>query len=337
MNKMNAAITGVYGWLPKDILSNADLETMIHRSNDWIMARSGIEERRILSQPSLATSDMAAAAIQGLLDQKGLDPVEIDLIICATFTPDMLTPATACIVADKINARNCFAFDINAACSGFIYGLVTAAQFIKTQALKKIIVVAADKLSSVIDYTHDNSILFGDGAAAVLLEPNTEGFGIIDSVLKSDGAGKEVLKIKAGGSLFPASAETIQAKEHFLQMDGNAVFKYAVMSMTESVNVMMANNKLQHSDIAWIVPHQANQRIVDAVARKLNFDIKRVASNVRHYGNTSAATIPLCLWELKNQLKKGDNIILTAFGAGYTWGAVYLRWACEACNTSSCN
>lgn len=332
MEDIKAAITGIQGWVPDYILTNQELEKKIQRSPEWIMERCGITERRI-AEHHMATSDMAAAAINGLLQKKSLNPNDIDLIICATITPDMLTPATACIIADKIGAKNAFGFDLSAACSGFIYGLTTAAQFIQTKMLKKIIVVAADKLSSVTNYEHDNCILFGDAAVAVLVEPNLENRGIIDAFLKIDGSGRDLLNIKAGGSFKPASLETIAAKEHFLFVEGGAVFKSAVASMTDSINRILSKNQLQASDIAWLIPHQANKRIIDAVTTKLNFDFNKVMSNIHKYGNTSAATIPLCLWEWEDKLNIGDNIIISAFGAGFTWGAMYLTWAYEGYNS----
>lgn len=328
MGKINAAITAVGGYIPEDVLSNKDLEKIVDTNDEWIFSRTGIKERRILKDPNKATSDMAAEAVKVILKKKNIDPTEIDLIIVATVTPDMPFPSTGNLVAHKVGATNAFSFDISAACSGFLYGLVTGQRFIESGAYKKVIVVGADKMSSIIDYTDRTTcIIFGDGAGAVLLEATTEDVGIVDSILKSDGSGKDLLHIKSGGSLRPASEETVKNREHFVFQDGRHVFKFAVTNMADVSHDIMVRNNLTANDIAWLVPHQANLRIISATAERMNLPMDKVMINIEKYGNTTAGTLPLCLWDWENQLKKGDNIVLAAFGGGFTWGSVYLKWA----------
>ncbi len=331
MGKITAAITGIHGYVPDYILTNKELETMVDTNDEWITSRTGVKERRILKGEGRGSSDMGAEAVKGLLKKTNTAAEEIDLIICATATPDMLFPSTACIIADKVGATNCFAYDLMAACSGFLYSLATASKFIETGDYKKIIVVGADKMSSIIDYTERSTcIIFGDGSGAVLLEPSEDGLGIQDSILKSDGSGREFLHLKAGGSVKPASHETIDAKEHFVFQDGQTVFKAAVKSMADISEEIMNRNNLTADDVAWLVPHQANKRIIDATARRMGVGEDKVMLNIQRYGNTTNATIPLCLWEWENQLNKGDNIILAAFGGGFTWGSIYLKWAYDS-------
>tara|TARA_Y100001968_G_scaffold300353_1_gene311707 strand:- start:59 stop:1054 length:996 start_codon:yes stop_codon:yes gene_type:complete len=327
MTKTKAVITGIQGYVPDYILNNKELETMVDTNDEWITTRTGIKERRILKKEGKGSSDLGAEAIKGLLKKTNTKPEEIDLIICATATPDMLFPSTACIIADKIGAKNCFAYDLMAACSGFLYSLVTASKFIETKCYKKIIVVGSDKMSSIVDYTERSTcIIFGDGAGAVLLEPDNNGLGIQDSILKSDGSGREFLHQKAGGSVKPASQETVKNKEHFIFQDGQPVFKSAVKNMADVSEEIMKKNNLRSEDIAWLVPHQANKRIIDATARRMGVGEDKVMLNIQKYGNTTNGTIPLCLWEWEKKLKKGDNIILAAFGGGFTWGSIYLKW-----------
>ena len=328
MNKTRAAITGVFGYVPDYVLTNKELEVMVDTTDEWIQTRTGIQERRILKGEGKGTSDMGAAAVLGLLAKKGIEASEIDLLICATTTPDMQFPATANIITDKIGAKNAFGFDINAACSGFIYALTTAAKFIESGSYKKIVVVGGDKMSSIINYEDRTTcIIFGDGAGAVLLEPSTDENGIVDSILKSDGSGRIHLHQKAGGSAKPASHETVEAKEHYVYQEGQSVYKFAVTNMAEVSAEIMEKNHLVADDIAWLVPHQANKRIIDATASRMGIGSEKVMLNIHKYGNTTNGTIPLCLWEWESQLKKGDNIILAAFGGGFTWGAVYIKWA----------
>ncbi len=325
---IRAAITGVQGWVPEYILTNKELESMVDTNDEWIQSRTGIRERRILKGKDQGTSVMAVNAINGLLQKKGISPLEIDLIICATTTPDMQFPATANIIADKVGAKNAFGYDISAACSGFIYSLVTASKFIESGTHKKIIVVGADKMSSIVDYTdRQTCVIFGDGAGAVLLEPDESGNGIIDSILRSDGAGAQHLHQKAGGSMRPATHETVDAREHYIYQEGQAVFKFAVKGMADISAEILEKNNLTGDDIAWLVPHQANKRIIDATAKRMGLDEQKVMINIDRYGNTTNGTIPLCLWEWESKLKKGDNIIIAAFGGGFTWGSIYLKWA----------
>ena len=330
MKKIHAAITGIQGYVPDYILDNKELEELVDTNDEWIVTRTGIKERRILKGKK-GSSDLGAEAIKGLLNKTNTSAEEIDLIICATVTPDMLFPSTACLIADKIGAGNICAFDISAACSGFLYALTTASKFIESGSYKKVIVVGCDKMSSIVDYTDRTTcVLFGDGAGAVLLEPNTDGLGIMDYILKSDGSGGEFLKMKAGGSLHPASHETVDAREHFVYQDGQPVFKKAVKSMADVSEEIMKKNNLSSDDIAWLVPHQANKRIIDATSRRMGVGDEKVMLNIERYGNTTAGTIPLCLWDWEDQLKKGDNLVLAAFGGGFTWGSIYLKWAYDS-------
>jgi 3-oxoacyl-[acyl-carrier-protein] synthase-3 len=328
MSKIHAAITAVQGYVPDYVLSNKELETIVDTTDEWITSRTGIKERRILKGEGLGTSDMAVYAVNGLLKKRGIKPEEIDLIIFCTTTPDLPFPATANILADKIGAKNAWGFDLQAACSGFIYGISTASQFIESGKHQKVLVVGGDKMSSIIDYTDRTTcIIFGDGCGAVLLEPNDEGNGIIDSVLKTDGSGRQFLHQKAGGSVKPASHETIDQKEHFVYQEGKAVFKFAVTNMADVAAEIMERNQLSAEEVTWLVPHQANKRIIDATASRMGIGSEKVMINIERYGNTTNGTIPLCLWEWEDKLKKGDNIILAAFGGGFTWGSVYIKWA----------
>jgi len=328
MSKISAAITAVGGYVPETKLTNFDLEKMVDTNDEWIRTRTGIEERRILKEPGKGSSDMAVPAIQEILKKKKLQATDIDCIICATVTPDMVFPATANIIADKLGATNAWGFDLSAACSGFLFALATGAGLIESGRYKKVIVVGVDKMSAIIDYTDRSTcIIFGDGAGAVLLEPNTEELGIRDSILRSDGSGAKYLHMKAGGSVKPATVETVLAKEHFAYQEGQAVFKFAVKGMADVSAEIMERNNLTAADIAWLVPHQANLRIIDATANRMGLDKEKVMINIQRYGNTTAATIPLCLWEWEDRLNKGDNIVLSAFGGGFTWGAILLKWA----------
>jgi 3-oxoacyl-[acyl-carrier-protein] synthase-3 len=327
MSKITAAITAVNGYVPDYILTNAELSTMVDTNDEWITTRTGIKERRILKGEGLGTSDLAVPAVLGLLKKRGIGAEEIDLIIFCTTTPDMPFPATANSFGHKIGAINAWGFDMQAACSGFLFGLATGAQFIESGKHKKVLVVGADKMSSIVDYQdRATCIIFGDGAGAALLEPSTEGYGILDSVLKSDGSGIPFLNMKAGGSLKPASHETIDAREHYAYQEGKAVFKFAVTNMADVAAEVMERNNLTADDIAWLVPHQANKRIIDATAARTGVSEDKVIVNIERYGNTTNATIPLCLWEWENKFKKGDNLILAAFGGGFTWGSLYLKW-----------
>ncbi|MRX47332.1 beta-ketoacyl-ACP synthase III [Pedobacter puniceum] len=331
MSKIHAAITAVNGYVPDYILTNQELETMVDTNDEWITTRTGIKERRIQKGEGLATSDMAVPAVEGLLKKRGISAEEIDLIIFCTSTPDMPFPATANILADKIGAVNAWGYDLQAACSGFIFGLSTGAQFIESGKHKKVLVVGGDKMSSIINYEDRTTcIIFGDGCGCALLEPNDEGLGIIDSILKSDGAGRNFLNLKAGGSLKPASYETIDNKEHYAYQEGQTVFKFAVTNMANVAAEIMEKNNLTSDDIAWLVPHQANKRIIDATANRMGVGPEKVMINIEKYGNTTNGTIALCLWEWESKLKKGDNVILAAFGGGFTWGSVYLKWAYNA-------
>lgn len=331
MNKITAAITAINGYVPPTILSNADLERMVDTNDEWITTRTGIKERRILNTPGLATSDMAAEAAKGLLAKRGISAEEIDLIIFASVTPDLIFPSSACILADKIGAKNAWGYDLAAACSGFLFSLETGAKFVESGKYKKVLVVGGDKMSSIIDYTDRNTcIIFGDGCGCALLEPNTEGFGIIDSVLKIDGSGREFLHQKAGGSLKPPTHETIEAREHFVYQDGKTVFKFAVKGMADVAAQIMERNQLTAENVDWLVPHQANLRIIDATAERMGIGREKVMINIDHFGNTTNGTLPLCLWEWENKLKKGDNLVLAAFGGGFTWGALYLKWAYDS-------
>ncbi len=326
--KIRAAITGVQGYVPEYILSNAELEKMVDTTDEWITTRTGIKERHILKGKEQGSSEMGAQAVRLLLEKKGISPDDIELIICATATPDMLFPATANIIADKVGIKKGFGFDISAACSGFLFAVATASKYIETGAYKKVIVVGCDKMSSIVDYEDRTvSVLFGDGGAAILLEPDSTGLGIQDSILRSDGIGRHYLYQKAGGSMIPASHETVDARQHFIFQEGQTVFKHAVKSMADVSAEIMERNQLQSEDVAWLVPHQANKRIIDATAKRMGVSEDKVMINIQRYGNTTNATIPLCLWEWESRLKKGDNIILAAFGGGFTWGSIYLKWA----------
>ncbi|PTS94074.1 3-oxoacyl-ACP synthase [Pedobacter sp. HMWF019] len=328
MSKIHAAITAVHGYVPEYILTNKELESIVETTDEWITSRTGIKERRILKGEGLGTSDMAVHAVNGLLKKRGISAEEIELIIFCTTTPDMPFPASANILADKIGAKNAWGYDLQAACSGFIFGLSTGSQFIESGKHKKVLVVGGDKMSSIINYQDRTTcIIFGDGCGAVLLEPNEEGNGIIDSVLHSDGSGRQYLHQKAGGSARPASHETIDNHEHFVHQEGQAVFKFAVTNMADVAAKIMERNELTSEQVTWLVPHQANKRIIDATASRMGLGADKVMINIERYGNTTNGTIPLCLWEWESKLKKGDNLILAAFGGGFTWGSVYLKWA----------
>jgi len=328
MNKIRAVITGIEGYLPDYVLNNEELGRMVDTSDEWIMTRIGIKKRHILKEPDSGSSDLAVKAIEKLLKKTNTKPEEIDFILCATVTPDMQFPATANIIADKLDIRNGFGYDINAGCCGFLYALASASKWIEAGACKKIIVVGTEKMSSIVDYT-DRAVcpIFGDGAGAVLVEPTTEeNVGVIDCLLYSDGMGRKHLHQKAGGSVKPASHETVDAREHFIYQEGQAVYKHAVLRMYEASKEICEKHHLTNDDIDWYVPHQANKRIIDSVAERMQLDPQKVMINIDHFGNTTAATLPLCLWEWESKMKKGDNIILSAFGAGFTWGAIYLKW-----------
>jgi 3-oxoacyl-[acyl-carrier-protein] synthase-3 len=328
MSKIHAAITAVHGYVPDYVLNNHELETMVDTNDEWITSRTGIKERRILKGEGLGTSDMAVPAVKALLEKRGIGAEEIDLIIFCTTTPDFVFPATANILADKIGAKNAWGYDLSAACSGFLFGLATGSQFIESGKHKKVLVVGGDKMSSITNYQdRATCIIFGDGCGAVLLEPDDQGNGIIDSILKSDGSGVAYLYQKAGGSVKPASHETVDAREHFAYQEGQAVFKFAVTNMADVAAEVMERNNLKADDIAWLVPHQANKRIIDATANRIGVSADKVIINIERYGNTTNGTIPLCLWEWEDKFKKGDNLILAAFGGGFTWGSIYLRWA----------
>ena len=326
--KITAAITGINGYVPDYVLTNKELEKIVDTNDEWITTRTGIKERRILKGQGKGTSVLGVNAVNGLLKKTEIDAKEVDLIICATATPDMIFPSTACIIADKIGASNAFAYDLMAACSGFLFALSTASKFIETGTYKKVIVVGADKMSSIINYEdRATCIIFGDGAGAIMLEANHEGLGIQDAILKSDGSGSEFLHMKAGGSAKPATHETVDANEHSVWQDGQTVFKAAVTSMADVSAEIMKKNNLTADDVSWLVPHQANQRIIDATARRMGVGNEKVMVNIEKYGNTTNGTIPLCLWEWEKKLKIGDNLILAAFGGGFTWGSIYLKWA----------
>lgn len=327
-NKIVAAITAVGGYVPEEKLTNFDLEKIVDTNDEWIRTRTGIEERRILKGEGKGISEMVVPAVNELLQKKGIAAAEIDCIIVATVTPDMVFPATANIVADKVGAVNAFGYDVSAACSGFLYALTQGAAFIESGRYKKVIVVGADKMSAIIDYTdRATCIIFGDGAGAVLLEPNEEKLGVKDSILRSDGSGAQYLRMKAGGSAYPATAETVANREHFAYQEGQTVFKFAVKGMADVSAELLEKNGLSGDDIAWLVPHQANLRIIDATANRIGLPREKVMINIQKFGNTTAATIPLCLWEWEGRLKKGDKLVLAAFGGGFTWGATLLEWA----------
>jgi 3-oxoacyl-[acyl-carrier-protein] synthase-3 len=328
MTKIHAAITAVHGYVPDYVLTNKELEKMVDTTDEWIVSRTGIAERRILKGEGLGTSDMAVHAVNGLLAKRGISAAEIELIIFCTTTPDMPFPATANILADKIGAVNAWGYDLQAACSGFLFGLTTASQFIESGKHKNVLVVGGDKMSSIVDYNDRSTcIIFGDGCGAVLLEPNEDGNGILDSILKSDGSGRQFLHQKAGGSVRPASHETIDRNEHVVFQEGKTVFKFAVTNMADVAADIMERNELGPEDVTWLVPHQANKRIIDATASRMGLGQEKVMINIEKYGNTTNGTIPLCLWEWESKLKKGDTLILAAFGGGFTWGSIYLKWA----------
>ena len=326
--KIHAAITAVGGYVPPDKLTNQDLEKLVETNDEWIRTRTGINERRILKEPGKATSDMIVPAVQELCKKRGIDPTEIDCLIVGTVTPDMVFPSTANLVCHKLGATNAWGYDLSAACSGFLFALAQGAALIESGRHKKVVVCGADKMSAIVDYTdRATCIIFGDGAGAVLLEPTTETIGVMDSILRTDGSGSQYLHMKAGGSLKPASTETVANREHFAYQEGQAVFKFAVKGMADVSAELMEKNNLKAEDISWLVPHQANLRIIDATANRMGLGTEKVMINIERFGNTTAATIPLCLWEWEKQLKKGDNIILAAFGGGFTWGAIWVKWA----------
>ncbi|MBK7872614.1 MAG: ketoacyl-ACP synthase III [Saprospiraceae bacterium] len=328
MSKITAAITGVHGYVPDYVLTNKELETIVDTTDEWITSRTGIKERHILKGEGKGTSVMGIEAVRGLLKKTNTDPLDIELVIFATVTPDTVFPDTANTVSDVVGMKNAFGYDINAACSGFLYALTTGAKFIESGTYKKVVVIGGDKMSSIIDYNDRTTcVIFGDGCGAVLLEPNTEELGIIDSLHKSDGSGRMYLHQKAGGSARPASVETVANGEHFVYQNGKPVFKAAVSGMADGVSKVMGRNGLNNETLNWLIPHQANIRIIESVAGTLNFPLEKVTVNIHKYGNTTAGTLPLCMWEWENQFNKGDNIMLTAFGGGFTWGATYLKWA----------
>ncbi|WP_420571149.1 beta-ketoacyl-ACP synthase III [Kordia sp.] len=328
MTKITAAITAVGAYTPDYVLTNKILETMVDTNDEWITTRTGIKERRILKEEGAGTSYLAIKAAEDLIAKKNLDPKEIDLVIVATATPDMPVASTAVYTASKIGATNAFAFDLQAACSSFLYGMSTAASYVQSGRYKKVLLIGADKMSSIIDYTdRATCIIFGDGAGAVLFEPNEEGLGLQDEYLRSDGVGREFLKIDAGGSILPASEETVKNNQHTVFQDGKTVFKFAVSNMADVSAKIMEDNNLSNEDVQWLVPHQANKRIIDATARRMGVDESKVMVNIQRYGNTTSGTLPLCLHDYEKQLKKGDNLIFAAFGGGFTWGAIYLKWA----------
>jgi 3-oxoacyl-[acyl-carrier-protein] synthase-3 len=326
MKKITAAITGVQGYVPEEVLSNEDLAKIVDTSDEWITTRTGIKERRILRDG--ASSDLAAEAVRGLLAKTNTSPEEIDLVVLATVTPDYPFPSTANVLCDKTGMVNAWGFDLIAACSGFIYALSTGAQFIETGRYKKVVVVGVDKMTSILDYQDRTTcVIFGDGAGAVLLEPNEEGLGVLDFILRSDGSGRQYLIQPAGGSANPPSIETVENRMHYVKQEGKQVFKFAVTNMAEVSAEIMEKNNLKSEDVDWLVPHQANLRIIDATADRMGLPKEKVMINIQKYGNTTAGTLPLCLWDYENQLHKGDTLILSAFGGGFTWGSVYLKWA----------
>jgi len=328
MSTITAAITAVGGYVPDYVLTNKVLETMVDTNDEWITTRTGIKERRILKDKDKGSSYLAIQAAKDLIKKSNIDPKDIDLVIMATATPDMPVAATGVYVATQIGAVNAFSFDLLAACSGFLFGMSTAARYIESGKYKKVLLIGADKMSSIIDYEDRTTcIIFGDGAGAVLFEPNTENLGLQDEYLRTDGIGRPHLKIDAGGSLLPPSAETIANKQHYVFQDGKTVFKFAVSNMADVCEKVMNNNNLKGEDVNWLVPHQANKRIIDAAAKRMNLPEEKVMINIQRYGNTTSATLPLCLWDYEKKLKKGDNLVFAAFGGGFTWGAIYLKWA----------
>ncbi|BAX80127.1 beta-ketoacyl-ACP synthase III [Labilibaculum antarcticum] len=327
MSKINAVITGVGAYVPDYVLTNEELSTMVNTTDEWIMTRIGIKERRILKGEGKGSSDLGAKAVEELLKKTNTSPEDVDLLICATVTPDMQFPATANIISDKVGINDAFSFDLNAGCSGFLFALATGSKYIQSGMYKKVIIVGAEKMSSIVDYTDRQTCpIFGDGAAAVMLEPTTENFGIIDEMLHTQGFGRKHLHQKAGGSCKPASYETIDAGEHFIYQEGQHVFKHAVSNMADVSVEMMEKHNITPDDLAWLVPHQANNRIIEATARRMGLAKEKVMINIERYGNTTSATIPLCLWEWEDQLHKGDKLILSGFGAGFTWGSILLKW-----------
>lgn len=327
MSKINAVITGVGAYVPDYVLTNEELSTMVDTTNEWIMTRIGIKERRILKGEGKGSSDLGAKAVEELLKKTNTSPEEVDLLICATVTPDMQFPATANIISDKLGINDAFSFDLNAGCSGFLFALATGSKYIQSGMYKKVVIVGAEKMSSIVDYTdRQTCAIFGDGAAAVMLEPTTENIGVIDEMLHTQGFGRKHLHQKAGGSCKPASHETIDAREHFVYQEGQHVFKHAVSNMADISVEMMEKHNMTADDLAWLVPHQANNRIIEATAKRMGLAKEKVMINIERYGNTTSATIPLCLWEWEDQLHKGDNLILSGFGAGFTWGSILLKW-----------
>ena len=327
MSEKRAKITGVFGYVPEYVLTNRELETMVDTNDEWIRTRTGVQERRILKKEGWAASDMGAEMVKGLLAKTNTSPEDIELIICATITGDRIFPDTANTIADKTGITNAFGYDINAACSGFLYALTTGAKFIESGSHKKVIVLGLDVMSSILDYTdRATCIIFGDGGGAVLLEPDDNGSGIVDSVFKGDGSGRQYLHMKAGGSLKPPSAETVAAKEHYVYQEGRTVFKYAVKGMASTIQEIMQRHQLTNDDIDWLIPHQANIRIIKSVAEACDFPMEKVVVNIEKYGNTTAGTLPLCLWDWEPKFNKGDKILLSAFGGGFTWGTTYLIW-----------
>lgn len=328
MTKIHAAVTGIHGWVPDYLLTNQELEKMVDTTDEWITTRTGIKTRHILQGNGNGTSVIGAEAVKGLLEKTGTRPEEVDMLICATVTPDMLFPATANIISEKCGIKNAFSFDMNAACSGLLYAIVTASKFIESGSHKKVVVVGADKMSSIVDYTdRATCVIFGDGGGALLLEPTEEEIGVMDAMMHTDGAGMQHLHMKAGGSANPPSHETIDARQHYVYQEGQAVFKFAVTNMADVAVAIMEKNNLKSADISWLVPHQANMRIIEATARRMGIKKEQVMINIERYGNTTSGTLPLCLWEWENQLRKGDNIVLAAFGGGFTWGSIWLKWA----------
>jgi len=325
---LRAAITAIGGYVPEYRLTNEVLETMVDTSDEWITTRTGIKERRILKGEGLGMSHMGIKAVEELFEKRGIDGSEIDVVICCTATPDMPVASSAALICNRIGAKNAFGYDLQAACSGFLYGLATGSQFIESGRYKKVLIVAGDKMSSIIDYTDRTTcVIFGDGAGAILLEPSEEGYGVQDSILRSDGYGREFLYIKAGGSMYPANTETVEKREHFVHQEGQQVFKFAVTNMAEVSAQIMERNNLTSDDVNWLVPHQANKRIIDATAKRMGIGPDKVMLNIHRYGNTTNGTLPLCLWDYEDQLRKGDNLIFSAFGGGFTWGSIYLTWA----------
>lgn len=328
MEKITASITGVGAYLPEYILDNEELSRMVDTNDEWIMSRIGIKTRHILKDEGVGTSYLGERAVRDLLEKTGTDPLDIDVVICATVTPDMFFPSTANLISYKVGMTNAFGFDVSAACSGFLFALQTGAKFIESGTYKKVIVIGADKMSSIVNYEDRNTCpIFGDGAGAVLLEPDTEGYGVVDAILHSDGGGAQHLHMKAGGSAYPASVETVTNKWHHIHQEGQYVFKAAVSNMSDVAVEMMERHNLKSEDIAYLVPHQANLRIIEATAHRMGLERDKCMINIEKYGNTTAGTLPICLWDYESRLKKGDNLILAAFGGGYTWGSIYLRWA----------